>query len=101
MPKINFDVPHSMTADEAKEKLQHFAEMLQSKFQDQVSDFEQSWDANDLSFGFKTFGFKIDGQIGAQAEKLAVEVELPFAAMMFKGKIESGIKKQLERLTQA
>ncbi len=98
MPKINLEIPHTLSADEARKRLEKFTESLP---QDQVSDLEQSWNGNTLTFGFKTFGIKIDGDLTAVDEKLLVNVELPFAAMMFKGKIESGIKKQLERLTRA
>ncbi len=98
MPKINFDVPHTLTADDAKEKLQKFIDAIQSRFKDQVSDLEQSWEGNDLLFGFKTFGIKIGGKISAFEDKLSVDCDLPFAAMMFKGKIESEMREQLERL---
>jgi len=98
VPKINLEIPHQLSAEEARSRLERFTETLP---QDQVSDLEQSWNGNTLTFGFKTFGIKIDGDLTAVDEKLLVNVELPFAAMMFKGKIESGIKKQLERLTQA
>ena len=98
MPKINFDVPHSLSADDAKEKLQKFVEAIQEKFKDQVSDLEQSWQDNDLSFGFKTFGIKIAGKINVSDDKLSVDGDLPISAMMFKGKIESEIRNQLEKL---
>ncbi len=98
MPKINLEIPHQLSAEEARSRLERFTEGLP---QDQVTDLKQSWNGDTLSFGFKTFGIKIDGDLTAVDEKLLVSVELPFAAMMFKGKIESGIKKQLERLTQS
>jgi len=99
VPKINFEVPHSLSADDAKEKLQKFADAIQGKFKDQVSELEQSWQENVLSFGFKTFGIKIVGTITALDNKLTVDCDLPFSAMMFKGKIESEIRGQLEKLT--
>jgi hypothetical protein len=100
VPKLNLEVPHKLSADEAKDRLHRFTEALESKFQDQVADLEQSWEGNDLEFGFKTFGIKIHGKIGVEDEKLVLNGELPFAAMMFKGKIESEIREQLERLVR-
>ncbi len=97
MPKLNLEVPHQLTAAEAKDRLQSFSESLQENFKDQVSDLEQSWEDNELVFAFKSFGIKIQGRIGVLADKLVVDGELPFAAMMFKGKIESEIRTQLER----
>jgi hypothetical protein len=97
VPKINFEIPHSLSAEEARGKLERFTESLP---QDQVSDLEQSWSDNTLTFGFKTFGIKIAGNLTAADQRLLVDIELPFSAMMFKGKIESEVKKQLERLTR-
>ncbi len=98
MPKFNFEIPHTLSADDAKAKVQKFAEALQSKLKDQVSDLHQTWEDQDLVFGFKTFGIKIDGKISVLDDKLAIEGDLPFAAMMFKGKIESEMRGQLEKL---
>ncbi|MCG8450034.1 MAG: polyhydroxyalkanoic acid system family protein [Pirellulales bacterium] len=100
MPKLNLEIPHQLSAEEAKERLQRFTEALESKFKDQVSDLQQSWQGDDLAFGFKTFGINIQGQIHVREEKLVLDGELPFSAMMFKGKIESEIRQQLERLVR-
>ncbi len=101
MPKFQLEIPHTLSAEEAKARLERFIESLQAKFQDKVSDLSQSWDDNTLSFGFKTFGFKIAGAIAASENKLDVSGDIPFAAMMFKGKIETEIREQLARLMRA
>lgn len=98
MPKFNLEIPHQLSVDEAKDRLTRFTEMISSKFQDSVEDLEQSWSGDSLSFGFKTFGFKIQGEIEVLENKLVLNGDLPFAAMMFKGKIESEIRQQLERI---
>ena len=97
MPKINLEIPHALTAEEARGRLEKFTESLSKE---QVSDLERSWNGNTLTFSFKTFGIQIVGELTAEHEKLLVNLELPFSAMMFKGKIESEMKKQLERLTK-
>ena len=95
MPKINLEIPHQLSAEDARHKLERFTESFPK---DQVSDLEQTWNGNTLTFGFKTFGIKIGGNLTAADQKLLVDIDLPFSAMMFKGKIESEVKKQLERL---
>ena len=101
MPKFHFEIPHSLTADEAKSRMERFVESLQAKFQDKVSDLDQGWNGNTLAFGFKTFGIKITGDITAHDNKLDVNGEIPFSAMMFKGKIESEVREQLARLMRS
>jgi putative polyhydroxyalkanoate system protein len=101
MPKFNVDVPHSLSREEARTRLERFAETLQHKFQNQVSNFEQSWEDDTLRFSFKTFGIQLTGGIAVNDQDLKVAGELPFSAMMFRGKIESSIREELERLMAA
>lgn len=101
MPKFHFEIPHTLSADEAKSRLERFIDSLQAKFQDKVSELEQGWVGNTLSFGFKTFGIKINGAVQSLDQKLDVSGDIPFAAMMFKGKIESEVRDQLGRLMRS
>lgn len=98
MPKFNLEVPHNLPAEEAKSRLERFVEMLHDQHKERVSDLNQAWDGNTLTFAFKTFGFKVAGAIASLDKKLAVSGDIPIAAMMFKGKIESEIRDQLSRL---
>jgi len=98
VPKLNFEIPHTLSAEDAKSRLERFADSIKDKFQDQAKDIEQSWNGNALSFGFKTMGMKIEGNIEVDDQRLVVDSTIPFAAMMFKGKIESAMKEQLGRL---
>ena len=98
MPKFNVTVPHALSQQEATERLNRFADILREKFKDSVGDLEQNWEGNALAFRFKTFGIPISGKISVGDKDLVVNGDLPFTAMMFKGKIESSIREQLERL---
>jgi putative polyhydroxyalkanoate system protein len=98
VPKINFEILHSMSDEEAKDRLERFVESLEAKFQDNVSDLQQSWEGDQLNFSFKTFGIKIAGKLAVEENRVAVDIDLPISAMMFKGKIQGEIQKQLERL---
>jgi putative polyhydroxyalkanoate system protein len=98
MPQFTVQVPHSLPQPEARQRLERFADMLQQKFQDKVSDVNQTWEGDTLRFRFKTFGIQLQGDIAVTDNGLDVKGELPFSAMMFRGKIESSIREELERL---
>jgi putative polyhydroxyalkanoate system protein len=98
VPKINVDVPHGLTAEDAKKRLEKKAEFLQGRYGDQVKDMTQTWAGNLLTFGFKTMGMRLDGTVSVEENRVVVNGDLPFAAMMFKGKIESEIREQLEHI---
>jgi hypothetical protein len=101
MPKFNVQVPHSLTQQEARTRLERFTEMLQQKFQNQISELQQSWENDTLHFRFKTYGIPLEGDITVTDRELNLAGNLPISAMMFRGKIESTIREELERLLAA
>ena len=98
MPKMNVTVPHALGLETANERLKGFMGKIKEKYQSQVSNLEESWAGNTLNFGFTTFGFPIKGAVNVEQNQVVLDGDLPFAAMMFKGKIEQEIKDQLARL---
>lgn len=98
MPKFDLSVPHTLGQEEALKRLHGFSDKIQEKYADQLSDYRQEWNENALSFGFKTFGVKIDGQLEVAAESVDVNGTLPLTASMFKGQIVGAVQEQLERL---
>src|SRR4029079_10090897 len=101
MPKFGVKVPHTLTKAEARSRLERFVEMIEQKYADKVSDLQQSWDGDTLKFHFKTYGIPLDGGISVRDSDLYMTGDLPVAAMMFKGKIESDIRESLERIVKA
>ena len=62
-----------------------------------MSNLEEQWVGNVLNYAFSTFGFNIKGNLTVEPEEVKVSGALPFAAMMFKGKIEQSVREELER----
>jgi hypothetical protein len=98
MPKLALAVPHTLTQDEAAQRLKGFLERVRAKYQGQVSDLHEEWGEHSGKFSFKTMGFAVKGNIAVESSQVKVDGELPFAAMMFKGKIEQTIRENLIRL---
>ncbi len=98
MPQFNVTVPHTLSREDARAKLEKFSEFLQQKFQGQVKNVEESWEGDTLNFAFRTYGINLKGNIAVNDSDLKLTGEIPFSAMMFRGKIESAIREQLENL---
>ena len=98
MPKMSVTVPHALGQEQAVEKLKQFVPKIKERYQSQVSNLEENWDGNTLNFGFTTFGFPIKGALAVEAGEVKLDGEIPFAAMMFKGKIEQEFKDSLNKL---
>jgi putative polyhydroxyalkanoate system protein len=97
MPSLAINVPHTLGAAEATARLKTFFDKLKSRHQDKMSNLEERWDGNRLDYAFSTFGFNIKGDLQIEENEVKVNGSLPFAAMMFKGKIEQSVREELEK----
>jgi hypothetical protein len=70
---------------------------LLERYGDQVSNLRQSWQDNVLDFGFTTYGFGISGNMTVDENEVRLDGQIPFAAMMFKGKIEQSLREQMTK----
>lgn len=98
MPSFHVEVPHNMTEEDAANRIKDVMERMRGRFEGQVKDMQQDWNGNSMQFSFKTMGLSIKGEMVAFAESVIVKGDLPFAAMLFKGRIESSIREELGKV---
>lgn len=97
MPTSKVTVSHSIGQAEAMTRLQGFAAGLRERYKDMIKDLDEKIEGNKGIFSFKTMGLKVAGTLLVEEQNVTVNLDLPFAAMMFKGKIEAEIREQLTR----
>ena len=95
MAQLIMDVSHQLGLEEAQRRLREKLDSVRDQFGEQVSDFREEWQENELAFGFSAVGMKIVGTVAVEASNVKVAAELPFAAAMFKGLIEQRIRDEL------
>ena len=98
MPGFKTEVPHQLDRETATERLKTFLEKVRQQYQGQVSNLQESWNEDTLTFAFSTYGFKISGTLTVAAGAVLLGGRLPLAAMMFKGKIEQTIRDELAKV---
>lgn len=92
MPKIEINIPHSLTKDEALNRIQQFLPQLKAQHSDKISDLEETWNGNTGEFNFKISGFKVSGTLEVGESDVVIKGDIPFAALLFKGTIEETIQ---------
>ncbi len=95
MPKVSVSVSHDRQPDEALDIVQPALEKTVRDFQGR--DLEVDWQDTSGTFSFKSMAFTIKGSVAIGADEVVVEIDLPFAAMMFKDKAEKAVKKNISR----
>lgn len=98
MPKMNLAIPHTLGQARAAERLRGFVTRVKERHGDRVKDLEEEWSDNCLKFGFTTYGFRLRGTVTVEESQVRLDGELPFAASMFKGKIEQEIRDTMQKV---
>ena len=96
MPVLKIKVQHSLAPEEAAKRIKkRIAEEVEKQAQYVTELKENSIQPNRSEYSCKVYGFNLDGNFHAEPNQVAVEVNLPFAAMMMKGMIENQIQNAL------
>ena len=98
MPKMNVAVPHKLNPDEAVRRIKNLVGDMKKQFGDRITDLKEEWSGNNGQFAFKAMGFDVSGTVRVDADEVRIEGNLPFAASMFKGRIESTIQERASQL---
>lgn len=98
MPTMKVTVPHSLDPAEAARRIKNLVVDVKKQFADQVSDIKEDWSGNHGQFSFKAMGFEIAGTVDVNTKEVQIQGNLPFAASLFKGRIESAIQEKARKL---
>jgi hypothetical protein len=91
MPRLSLQVPHTLGRDEATRRIKEQLPKAQGK----VEELEEEWQDHTLKFRFKAMGFKVGGTLAVEEAAAKVDVDLPLAAMLVKGRIEKQVREEL------
>lgn len=92
------NVPHNLPANEAKARISRLLDGVKNNYGDTISNLSQSWSGNENRFSFTAKGFKISGTMQLKESLVALDLKLPLAALIMKGKIKSIIENEAKRV---
>ena len=98
MGKLNMTFPHHLSQDEALKRAHGLLDQVKNQFADQVSNLREEWAGNTCQFSFSVKGFSVSGTLTVKPSEVELSGDLPWAAALFKGKIESVLRERAETL---
>ena len=98
MPTVSLTVPHALDLPEVEKRLKGLLVKIKERHGDKFSNLKEEWAGNSGTFSFTTYGFNVKTAVTVEPNQVRVQGELPFAAMMFKGRIEKEIRETLTRV---
>jgi len=100
VPKSTINVPHELGKDDALTRIKDILVQAKAQYGDKLSDLQENWTDDGGTFSFKAMGFKISGAMTVTDSNVEIVGDYPFAALPFKGTIESTLRERAERLLQ-
>lgn len=95
MNNLEVRIPHSLTADEMRRRLELALAKAQEQYGEQVGSIDSEWAGEILMVRFSVMGMAFDGRIEPLPEELLVQLSLPGMASLFAGQIRAGIEERL------
>ena len=98
MPSISVTVPHKLSEEEARTRIQGLLSDLKQQYGDQISQLSESWQGNTGQFSLTAMNMNVSGTLEVLPDAAKMNGNIPFAAVPFKGQIEKMIRERAETL---
>lgn len=98
MPAIDFTLPHSFDPDEVVTRLKGFISKLRDRNEAKFLVRSEEWNGRELKCSFSSFSFPMDAVMQVEPNQLKFHIDIPFAAMVFKGQIEQKLREELAKV---
>lgn len=98
MPSLEMSMPHQLSKEEARRRIQELLPKMKSDYADQIKDLHEEWNGDTGKFSFSVMGFAVSGTLTVNEASVDLDGNLPFAATFFKGKIKSVIQEKAQEV---
>lgn len=98
MPRVTMSVAHQLGQEEAIRRLKERSAAVKDAARAQVSDMQDSWEGNRLTFSFSAMGVRVKGTMNVEPSAVKIDAEVPLVAMMFKKMVEQRVTAELGQL---
>ena len=98
MPSLEMSIPHKLSREEAKRRIQELLPKMKADYGDQIKNLHEEWNGDTGVFSFSVMGFAVSGSLTVNESSVDLDGSLPFAAAFFKGKIKSVIEEKAQQV---
>jgi hypothetical protein len=97
---VSVSIPHHLTQDEARTRLQKGLADLRAQYSGKLTDVRDTWTANHLDFELAIMGQKITGRADVLADAVKLDIDLPLILSMLADKIRPQIEQQGRKMLE-
>lgn len=97
MAKLTIEKKHSLGKKEAVSRLKTLVKDLAEKNSDVISSFTQNWNSGHCEFTISAMKFTFTGKVAVSEDNVLFDLEYPFLARPFKGKVETLVSEEIDK----
>ena len=98
MSDLMVSLSHRLSQDEVLRRIRAAVAHAKVQYSDKINDLHDNWNGYVGAFELSGMGQKASGNVTVNPSDVTVQIKLPFAASLFKSKIESGIRDTVTRI---
>jgi len=95
---MQIKIPHNLSAEQATSRIKNLLDKIKNGSNNTITNINQTWDGNVNKFSFTAKGLSVSGDMQVNPSLIIVNLKLPLAAMLFRGKIKSIIEEEAKKV---
>ena len=95
MPSVDTEVAHNLPVADAALRVRGLMTRLRARYDGKITNVDEWWGADRGDFSFSFSGLRIKGTVDVLPGRVRARVELPLAALPFRGTIRDAVHDQL------
>jgi putative polyhydroxyalkanoate system protein len=101
MQNLTLTIPHRLSRDEARQRIQAEVAQLRHDHATFLRDARETWTGDRMDFALSALGQSICGYLLVEDHAVHVEVELPWLLAMLAGPVKREVERQGRQLLEA
>ena len=97
---ISITIPHKLSQDDARARLQNGIIELKGKYGDKVAAMDETWNGNQMAFKLSAMGQAITGRVDVQPQAVKLDVDLPWLLAMLADRIKPQIEQEGRKMLE-
>lgn len=94
MQNLTADVPHQLTRDEAKRRIQEQTNVVRQQYSSLMTNLQDTWTGDTMTFSLTAMGQPISGQLVVDDQAVHLSVALPWLLRLLAGTLKPAIEQQ-------
>ena len=91
-------VPHNISKDAAREKVDQRLGQLLSQFGGHAEEIHHEWIGDTMRFRGKARGMSVEGTVEVTDAAIVLDAKLPLMARMFEGRIRQAVEREADAM---